>query len=599
MVATAAVTTRPWKALIKVGYGCNENCTFCHTLDVRHVDGEAAEVHAKIDRAKALGHGMVVLSGGEPTIRPELLAWASHVASLGMDFGLVTNGLMLAYPELVEKLVARRLRYVYQSLHGATAEVHERLTRTGSSFDAARAALGVLSGRGLDYTINCVITKQNVDALVPLVDLVKPYPDVVLKFSMLQPKGGGAKAFAAITAPVSEVAARVREAIAHGGAEARSRFAHDGIPLCLLRGYEDLYDDLRTHRFATMVEIGEPDFFPVDDRAKVQPEDVCGGCALRGPCPGLYAGYAEEFGHGELTPVRGGARSNSFNYVFEEIVADGVADGVCPLRDGPAGVTPWDRGRHLFVKHGARVGRFRTTTRDFADVEIERIKHERGQIYLDVSKKAAPDDFRADLVKLEPSALCGPCAERPRCAGMVEPRLDDDPFGRDDARVREIIGGLAGDVLDVGCGDGPYADVIAARRAAMRYVGLDPRGGAGVDRVGVAEDLEDVAAFDTVLVLRSWNHLRDPDRAVARMARALRAGGQLVVVDNVAFGLARTASQTARAERSPAAWEHYRNDDAGDAVRVLAAHGFTLVERRDVSPSTSNQWLLRAVRERS
>ena len=26
------------KALIKVGYACNENCTFCHTADLRHID---------------------------------------------------------------------------------------------------------------------------------------------------------------------------------------------------------------------------------------------------------------------------------------------------------------------------------------------------------------------------------------------------------------------------------------------------------------------------------------------------------------------------------------------------------------------------------
>ncbi|HLU47209.1 MAG TPA: radical SAM protein, partial [Planctomycetota bacterium] len=80
------------KALIKVGYGCNDHCTFCHTLDVRHIDAEAAEVHRKIDRAKALGHTMIVLSGGEPTIRPELVRWATHAAALDMDFGLVTNG---------------------------------------------------------------------------------------------------------------------------------------------------------------------------------------------------------------------------------------------------------------------------------------------------------------------------------------------------------------------------------------------------------------------------------------------------------------------------------------------------------------------------
>ena len=60
------------KALIKVGYGCNNHCTFCHTLDVRDIDGTSAEVEAKIDRAAALGHRMVVLSGGEVTMRAEM-----------------------------------------------------------------------------------------------------------------------------------------------------------------------------------------------------------------------------------------------------------------------------------------------------------------------------------------------------------------------------------------------------------------------------------------------------------------------------------------------------------------------------------------------
>ena len=74
------------KALIKVGYGCNENCTFCHTADVRHLEDTPERVAWKIDRAKRLGYSMVVLSGGEPTARPELLTWARRVAALGLDF---------------------------------------------------------------------------------------------------------------------------------------------------------------------------------------------------------------------------------------------------------------------------------------------------------------------------------------------------------------------------------------------------------------------------------------------------------------------------------------------------------------------------------
>ena len=93
------------KALIKVGYACNENCTFCHTADMRHIDDSADRIDWKISRAKRLGYTMAVLSGGEPTMRPELLRWARKSAALGLDFGLVTNGLMLSYPHVVDELV--------------------------------------------------------------------------------------------------------------------------------------------------------------------------------------------------------------------------------------------------------------------------------------------------------------------------------------------------------------------------------------------------------------------------------------------------------------------------------------------------------------
>src|SRR6185295_10259865 len=66
---------RRMKALIKVGYACNDHCTFCHTYDVRHIDDTADRVAQKICRAAALGHSMVVFSGGEPTIRRELFSW--------------------------------------------------------------------------------------------------------------------------------------------------------------------------------------------------------------------------------------------------------------------------------------------------------------------------------------------------------------------------------------------------------------------------------------------------------------------------------------------------------------------------------------------
>lgn len=598
------------KALIKVGYGCNDHCTFCHTLDVRHIDAEAAEVHRKIERAKALGHSMVVLSGGEPTIRPELLRWASHVAALDMDFGLVTNGRMLSYPELVDSLMERRLRYVYLSLHGGTAKVHDLMVRS-QAFEETYGAIGVLSGRGLDFTVNCVITRHNVDHLRGVVDSILPYPDVHLNLSMVEPKGGGAALFEHLMPRVSYVAERVRDAIEHGRERASAAgptFSHGALPLCLMPGLESSFGDLKSHRFATMIEVGEPDFFPVDDLNKLQPEETCRGCSLSGACPGLYRGYHEIHGHAELSPVRTRPRSNSFNYAFEALVTT-EANGHCPiLADG---VTPWDRARHLFVKNGLRVARFRADTRDFSDAEIGEIKHELGQVYLDVSRKDAPDDFGADMRPLVRSALCDGCAERERCTGMFEPRLDDDPFTRDEAEVRAILATLEGDVLDLGVGEGRYLDAIGARidSGAIRYAAIDPEA-AAIDRlrerwpsaratVGTAEAwAEEVAeaSVDHVLVLRSWNHLAEPAKVLAAIERALRPGGTVTIADDVAFGLVRSRPHARRAERSPARFEHYRNDTASDAARVIERAALAPLVRRDVRAGSSTLWLLRYAR---
>jgi hypothetical protein len=229
---------------------------------------------------------MIVLSGGEPTIRPELLHWADLVASLGMDLGLVTNGLLLAYPERVDALLRRRLRYVYLSLHGGSARVHNLMVRT-HAYEASLAALRNLSGRGLDLHVNCVITRHNLAHLRGVVEAVLPFPDLTLKFSMMEPKGGGDRLFDHLMPRVSEVAERVMDAIAFGESRAGAsgpRFEHGGLPLCLLPGRERQFGDLRTHRYRTMIEVGEPDYFPVDDLNKRHPPPAT-SAACAAPAP--------------------------------------------------------------------------------------------------------------------------------------------------------------------------------------------------------------------------------------------------------------------------------------------------------------------------
>ena len=214
----------------------------------------------------------------------------------------MTNGLLLSYPHVVDELIAEcRLRYVYMSLHGGSAKVHRSLVRA-DTFDQAFKAIELLHGRIPDLTVNCVVTTANVDHLNELVSRLLPFPELCLKFSMTQPKGAANRVFDIIVPDVEECAAADRAAIEYGLEKSGGkgpRFAHDGVPFCLLPGLEELYDDLKTHRFATMIEVDEDDFVPVDEVAKIQTAK-CAPCSLRGACPGLYRGYNELHGDGAL-----------------------------------------------------------------------------------------------------------------------------------------------------------------------------------------------------------------------------------------------------------------------------------------------------------
>ncbi|MFO0660449.1 MAG: radical SAM protein [Polyangiaceae bacterium] len=597
------------KALIKVGYSCNDHCTFCHTLDVRHIDDTPENVHTKIARAHQLGHSMVVFSGGEPTMRPEIHTWAEHVVKLGLDLGFITNGRMFAYPEFTQAMLGRRLKYVYLSLHGGDARVHNRLVRA-QAFEESFGGVKALHGKIETLTVNCVITPSNLPHLRAVVDLLLPFTELTIKFSMTAPKGAGDANFDLVVPPVDACAAAVKDAIEYGlsklPAGARGpRFAHDGLPLCLLPGLEDLYDDLKTNHFRTMTEVGETDFFPVDDIIKTHPEP-CDSCALKGPCPGLFRGYVERIPTSVslLRTRRSPARANSYNLVpTRDVIRPKGAP--CPLLLD--GTTSYDRARSLFLRLNDRMRLYETSTRDFADSELLTTKEELGQLYVDISRKLAPDHFPSDLRKLKLLDECAACEKRPICTGCWAP-MPTDVFTRDDAPIQALLSELSGDVLDIGAGDGRYLNVMAAaaKRGELRYRAVEPDAGHvsllstrhpwASFEIARAEDVTLAqSSLDHVLFLRSYNHLSDPERVLTRVVDALRVGGSLLLVDDVAFGLLRERSHAARAEQGPAIQEHARNDDSGRVATLIERLGLPLdlVARRDVQPSTSNQWALR------
>jgi MoaA/NifB/PqqE/SkfB family radical SAM enzyme len=290
------------RVIIKVGRSCNNNCTFCHASDRRRGDETRAIIEAKIRRAHEHDASMVILSGGEPTLHPDLDAFADAVRAHGMDLGIITNGRRLADPKRAEALLQHGLRYAYVSLHGSTASIHDSVVRA-RAFDDTLQGIRNLAGRVDELTINTVVTKHNLGDLRDIVDLLEPIAPACIKFTFPQPKGAVLDAFDDVVPPLKDAAKAVADAVAHGAGSNRpdpARFGLEGFPSCVIPRLTHLRNDLRTHDIAYLSEPDDVDLVEVDTVLSTKTAR-CETCKLRDGCPGIYRVYAEKFGDGELT----------------------------------------------------------------------------------------------------------------------------------------------------------------------------------------------------------------------------------------------------------------------------------------------------------
>jgi MoaA/NifB/PqqE/SkfB family radical SAM enzyme len=82
---------------------CNLACAYCNEYDKTSEPVPAARLEARLDKLAELGTSVVTLTGGEPTLHPDLDALIRRVRRHGMLAGLITNGFFLM-PERIRRL---------------------------------------------------------------------------------------------------------------------------------------------------------------------------------------------------------------------------------------------------------------------------------------------------------------------------------------------------------------------------------------------------------------------------------------------------------------------------------------------------------------
>ncbi len=153
---------------------CNLNCKHCYSLSADvNFPGELGtdEVFAVMDDLRAFGVPVLILSGGEPLLRPDIFEISRRAKDMGFYVGLSTNGALIDAP-MSRRIADIGYNYVGVSLDGI-GEVHDRFRRVEGAFDASLNGIRLCRDLGIKVGIRFTMTENNVESLKGLLDLME------------------------------------------------------------------------------------------------------------------------------------------------------------------------------------------------------------------------------------------------------------------------------------------------------------------------------------------------------------------------------------------------------------------------------------------
>ncbi len=180
----AAHEKRNW---VRLTYDCNNRCVFC--LDSDTHDGEMRDredVKRQILEGRRNGAERLILSGGEPTMHPDYVAFIKLGALAGYKkVQTVTNGRMFMYEPFLKRCLDAGLSEITFSLHGPNARIHDALVGVKGAFDEEMRGLENVFADGRPIVnVDIVINRGNVKQLPEMLRTF--YDKGVREFDLLQ-----------------------------------------------------------------------------------------------------------------------------------------------------------------------------------------------------------------------------------------------------------------------------------------------------------------------------------------------------------------------------------------------------------------------------
>ncbi|MBW1739086.1 MAG: radical SAM protein [Deltaproteobacteria bacterium] len=170
---------------------CNLSCVHCrasaeHGPFTGELDTQAS-FHL-LDQIAEVGEPIVILTGGEPLLRPDIFDIARYGTDKGLRMVMAPNGTLIT-EKTTRQMADAGIQRISVSLDGATRESHDKFRGVQGAFDGALRGIRRVKDAGIEFQINTTITKTNLSEIPKIQELAIKLGAVAHHIFLLVPTG--------------------------------------------------------------------------------------------------------------------------------------------------------------------------------------------------------------------------------------------------------------------------------------------------------------------------------------------------------------------------------------------------------------------------
>jgi MoaA/NifB/PqqE/SkfB family radical SAM enzyme len=288
-----------------LSFACNNNCLHCAVDSERqkHKSLSIEEINILLERIGEIKNVEVEISGGEPTMRPELFYFLEHLTNNypKVKHVLLTNGRTASNPDITSKLSQYRPYSIFVPLHGDTAQLHDQISQAPGSFDETVLGIHNMYEYKLPVNIKTVVNRLNYQRMPHLVEMIaQKFPEcgwIIMNGLEFTGRALANKDMVGIR--ISDTVPFVENAIDVANKYGMKIVVYS-IPPCVLR--KEYWRSVgRKKRNYVITKTPNVDMKQVE--LSYGTVDSCNGCRFIEWCTGAWYSYLNQYGKDEIHPV--------------------------------------------------------------------------------------------------------------------------------------------------------------------------------------------------------------------------------------------------------------------------------------------------------